>query len=170
MSVFVFDTLTLNVGGWSSPPPPPPHPHTLPAHLHPLLRLIFPVADETMNRCYRRFAHVNVNVIAFCRAFVSVALQSAHFMGISIRKQPQLSIQRSYRAQTADASAHRWTMRRPRSEREDKILTDPLLTGAGISSLSCNITRRGECDCWNTREKRGSRRKSGERTMQKKKL
>lgn len=46
----------------------------------------------------------------------------------------------------------------------------PPLTEAGISSLSCNIARRGECDCLNTREKRGSGRKSGERTMQKKQL
>lgn len=97
-----------------------------PAHPHPLLRLIFPAADETMNRRYLHFAHVNVNVIAFCRAFVAVALPSAHFMDISIRKQPQLSIQHSYRAQTADVSAHCWTMRRLRSERADKIVMDPL--------------------------------------------
>lgn len=110
MSAFVFDALDIERRGMVPPP------RSLPAHHHPPLRLIFPAADETMNRCYRHFTHVNVNVIAFCRAFVSVALQSAHFMDISIGKQPQLSIQHSYRAQTADAYAHCRTMRRPRSE------------------------------------------------------
>lgn len=125
ISAFVFGALDIERRG-TVRPVPLPSPPAPPAHPHPPLRLIFPAADKTMNRRYRHFAHVNVNVIAFCGAFVAAALPSAHFMDISICKQPQLSIQHSYRAQTADISAHCWTMRRLRSERADKIVTDPL--------------------------------------------
>lgn len=121
----MFDALDIERRG-TVRPIPLPSPPAPSAHPHPPVRLIFPAADETMNRRYRHFAHANVNAIAFCGTFVAAALQSEHFMDISICKQPQLSIQHSYRAQTADVCAHCWTMRRLRSERADKIVTDPL--------------------------------------------
>lgn len=165
MSAFVFDALDIERRGMvlHSPPLGPPS--------SPPLRLIFPAVDETMNRCYLHFAHVDVNVIALCRALVSAALQSAHFQS------------RRFHCQTA-AIIHSALLSSSDSGRICSLLDNetaekraggqncdgPPLTEAGISSLSFNISRPGECDCLNTREKRGSRGKSGERTIQKKQL
>lgn len=142
--------LTLNGGGWCPPrPPSPPFEADIPCSRRD---------NEQMLSSFRpreRKCHCFLLRLGVCGSPECTLYGHFHPQTAAIIHSALLS--------SSDSGRIRSLLDNERSEKRagGENCDGPPLTEAGISSASRNISRRGECDCLNTREKRGSRRKSG---------